>query len=359
MGTRIHSAAGDRKTFISALLLLAVVVPGCTLPPPAPAGGCSKVASPHGSDSNPGTLARPYATFQKLADSLQPGQVGCLRAGSYGSASSWLHLSNTATSIQGYTGEQATLHGYVSLEASYVKLSYVTIDGSNTLNRSSSCLGAGGSAPLQLNGVGDVFEHNDYYQSNPATRGTGIGIGFQSSPNGSVVRFNTIHDIGLCRDLDQAVYVSHGDGVQVYDNWIWNVPHGWGVQLYPSPTNARVWGNVIDRAGCGFTIGEESANATSGNQIYHNVVTNSTGLPDAGMPRGYAVSDYWPATPGSGNIFLANDSFNNAGGISYTTHVTLSANITSDPRFSDPAVHDYRLLPGSPVSGFGLWTPFP
>lgn len=126
----------------------------------------------------------------------------------------------------------------------------------------------------------------------------------------------------------------------MYDNWIWNVPHGWGVQLYPSPTNARVWGNVIDRAGSGLTIGEESAAATSGNQVYHNVEMNSTGLPDAGMPRGYAVSDYWPATPGSGNVFAQNDSFNNPGGVSDTTHVKLSVNITSEWLFRDPAAND-------------------
>jgi hypothetical protein len=336
-----------------------IAVPGCTLPPPAPAGGCSKVASPSGRDTNSGTVASPYATFQKLADSLQSGQVGCLRAGNYGSPSSWLHLSNAGTSIQGYPGEQATLHGYVTLEAAYVKLSYVTIDGSNTFNPGSTCRGAGGSQPLQLNGVGDVFEHNDYYQSNPATRGTGIGIGFTSSPDGSIVAYNFIHDIGLCKDLDQAVYVSRGNGVQVYDNWIWNVPHGWGVQLYPAPTNARVYGNVIDHAGSGLTVGEESANATYGNVIYHNVVTNSTGLPDAGLPQGYAISDYWPSTPGSGNVFLQNDSFNNPGGVSYTTHVTISGTVTSNPLFADPAVHDYALQPGSPVAGFGLWDPIP
>jgi hypothetical protein len=100
-----------------------------------------------------------------------------------------------------------------------------------------------------------------------------------------------------------------------------------------------------------------TAIATSGNEIYHNVVMNSTGLVDAGMPPGFAISDYWPATPGSGNVFLQNDSFNNPGGVSYTTHITLSANITSDPLLRDPAVHDYRPLPNSPLAGYGLWTP--
>jgi hypothetical protein len=136
--------------------------PGCLRPSRSGTPRCSKVASPSGRDNNAGSVASPYAAFQKLADSLQSGQVGCLRAGSYGSPSSWLHLSNAGTSIQGYPGEQATLHGYVSLEAANVKLSYVTIDGSNTFNPGSTCRRAGGLQPLQLNGVGDVFEHNDY-----------------------------------------------------------------------------------------------------------------------------------------------------------------------------------------------------
>ena len=46
-------------------------------------GRCSKIASPDGADDNPGTAARPYATVEKLANSLQPGQTGCIRPGFY------------------------------------------------------------------------------------------------------------------------------------------------------------------------------------------------------------------------------------------------------------------------------------
>ena len=41
-------------------------------------GRCSKVASRDGADDNPGTAAKPYATVEKLANSLQPGQTGCI-----------------------------------------------------------------------------------------------------------------------------------------------------------------------------------------------------------------------------------------------------------------------------------------
>ena len=47
-------------------------------------GVCDKVASPRGSDGNRGTAARPYATVTKLANSLRPGETGCLRAATTG-----------------------------------------------------------------------------------------------------------------------------------------------------------------------------------------------------------------------------------------------------------------------------------
>ena len=50
---------------------------------PAQASACNKVAAPGGSDSAAGTVSAPYATFQKLAHSLAPGQTGCLRGGTY------------------------------------------------------------------------------------------------------------------------------------------------------------------------------------------------------------------------------------------------------------------------------------
>ena len=56
---------------------------------PAHAAGttCDRVAAPSGSDAAAGTESAPYATAQKLADSLSAGQTGCLRAGTYRQAS--------------------------------------------------------------------------------------------------------------------------------------------------------------------------------------------------------------------------------------------------------------------------------
>src|SRR5579883_2011471 len=64
---------------------------GCLAPDTCGGGGvadrcafspslCDRFASPAGSDGDgAGSIASPYRTAQKLADSLAPGQVGCLR----------------------------------------------------------------------------------------------------------------------------------------------------------------------------------------------------------------------------------------------------------------------------------------
>src|SRR3954466_9225614 len=44
---------------------------------------CTKVASPYGSDAAAGTDAAPYKTGTKLPSSPPPGDVPCLRAGTY------------------------------------------------------------------------------------------------------------------------------------------------------------------------------------------------------------------------------------------------------------------------------------
>src|SRR5262245_61976774 len=68
-------------TILAVLASLALMLAGAALR--ASAAGCDKIASPLGSDAYPGNASEPYATFEHLANSLKPGQVGCLRAGVY------------------------------------------------------------------------------------------------------------------------------------------------------------------------------------------------------------------------------------------------------------------------------------
>jgi hypothetical protein len=331
-------------------------------PPPTPAT-CDLVASPVGSDaSGNGSVGSPFASVNKLDASLTPGQTGCLRQGTYGSTGTQTNLTNNGNAsapitITAYPGETPTVKGLILIPAAYTTVSHLSIDGSNTFydhQRSGTNCPYPVSEALAISGPNDTLEYNDYYQSIPSLRGNGIGIGFSGNADNTTIRFNKIHDVGQCWAYDHIIYLSHGNNVQIYGNWMWNDPHGWGVQLYPAPTNARVHDNVIDHAGSGFIIGNEAGNNVSGNQIWHNVVTDSTGLAKAGL-TGVAISDYWGGTPGTGNTFTNNDSYRNPGGIASVSNVQLTNNITTDPQFIDPTNHNYNTQPTSPTTTWNLW----
>jgi Periplasmic copper-binding protein (NosD) len=351
------------RLLLAAITLLAASVVGpisalaSGRPRPHTAGQCDLFASPNGFDGRGrGGFRRPFRTLRRLDEALRPGQTGCLRGGTYGNTNALHYLIHNGTSsgritITSYPGETATVVGWVSVDASYTTLSHLRIDGSNDLYRDghSGDAGASGcpngvSQPLALSGHDDILQFSDYFQSVASLRGTGIGIGFGGDGNNTVVRFNKIHDVGQCEAFDHLIYLSHGNNVQIYGNWMWGDPHGRGVQLYPAPTNARVFGNVIDHAGEGFVIGNDSGENVSGNQIYNNIITGSTGLPWQNIP-GEAIHDYYVGAPGSGNTFHDNISYRNPGGMGRLRRVRAYGNRTLNPHFINAAAHDYRVQP--------------
>jgi hypothetical protein len=309
---------------------------------------CSLYASPTGSDSASanGTSAAPFATVPKLETSLQPGQIGCLKGGTYGS-------------IRNVPGDTAIIKGWMEIDGSYVTLQHLSIDDSNTFYTSGGACNHTASNPsaqgLEISGTNVILEYDDIYQSDASLRGNLIGVGWWGQPDNTIIRFNKLHDAGGCLAYDHLIYLSHGNNVQIYGNWMWNDPHGWGIQVYPDPSSAHIYANVIDSAGSGFVVGNEAGNTVNNNQINNNVVMNSTGLVSAGLSNGVAISDSWGGTAGTGNIFTTNDSYNNPGGVSHVSVVTVTNNITSNPLFTDPANHKYTLQAGSPVASYGLW----
>ncbi len=275
---------------------------------------------------------------------------------------SWQELSASGTpagrvTIASYPGETATIDGWVDVEGSYATLENVKIDGSNTFyagHPASMNCPNGVSQPLTIEGHGDVLQYVDYFQSVPGLRSDGLGIGFGGDGNNTIIRHSKIHDVGQCKAFDHLIYLSHGNNVQIYDNWMWNDPHGDGVQLYPAPTNARVFDNVIDNAGEGFVIGNEAGDTVTGNQIYNNIITNSTGLPDAGV-SGDAIHEYWGGTPQTNNSFYNNIYYNDPGGLGAITYLTAYGNTNTNPQLQDPTNHNYQPQTNSPTTNWNLW----
>jgi hypothetical protein len=323
---------------------------------------CASYASPSGSDSSGnGQLAAPYRTVAKLDAALAPGRTGCLEAGTYGSFSTSHYLTNSGSADANITiapapGQIATVVGLVDLAGSYTTIAGLRIDGSNnryTSERPGTNCPFPVSDGLEIDGRDDIFQDNDLYQSVPSLRGNGIGIGWNGQADGTIVRYNRIHDLGQCQAYDQMIYLSHGDGVQIYDNWMWNDPHGWGVQIYPAASHAHVYDNVIDGAGSGFVVGGSAS--ASDNTIDHNIVMDSTGLPWAGLPRGVGISDSWASIPGAGNVFRDNDIYHAFGGIARVSHIALADNTKANPDLVSPETHDYRAAASSRITYPHLW----
>jgi hypothetical protein len=262
--------------------------------------------------------------------------------------------------IRSYPGQTATVLGYVVLAGSYLTLSHLRIDGSNDLYRQHPpgiACPAPVSQPLVIAGHDDTLEYDDYFQSVPGLRSTGIGIGFWSQADNTVIRYSKIHDVGQCQAYDHLIYLSHGNNVQIYGNWLYDDSHGRGVQLYPAPTNARVFDNVIDHVGEGFVIGDEGGAVPTGNRIYNNVVLDALGLPTEHI-RGQAIHDIYGGAPGKGNVFFDNDVFADPAGIGDLTAVRRFGNFALAPGFVGAASHDYRLSASSRLLTRGRhWAP--
>ncbi len=321
------------------------------------------------------------------ANRLSPGSTLCLRTGTYAAAVQpsdrryEIRANGTPAAMITVTalpGDHVKLVGWFVISGAYVRLSHMEIDGDNTAYPT----GANPKCPnlparsesLEINGAGDIFEDNDYYQSVPARRANGIAVGWHGQPDGAILRQNRIHDIGQCGAGDHGIYLEAGTGVQIYRNWIWDVPHGWGIQVWPRPQSSGIYANVIDNAGSGITIGSDASPPVAGdNVVTHNVVSNSTGLPSTDLKPGVAVTTCWyrsptdPSScdgqPGPHNLFSSNLAWNNplcAGGscaqihgISASGNLEASTSPYADPNFA--ADHDYTIASSSPAAGWGMW----
>src|SRR3954452_5882347 len=106
---------------------------------------CTKFASTSGSDgSGDGSFARPYATPQKLVDSLSAGQTGCFRGGIY--QFSQAAVRSARVTLAPYGTESATLKGMIKV---YPAGAGSTIEGLK-LDVNAGCTGTCGGGLLRI-----------------------------------------------------------------------------------------------------------------------------------------------------------------------------------------------------------------
>lgn len=296
------------------------------------AAECTRTASPDGSDTAPGTADRPFKSAQRLVDSLNAGQVGCLRQGRYDEAVDVKKggAPGAPLTLTSYPGERVELRGRLQIKSG---ADHVTVSGLRLIGD------ATGVSPAVF--ASDVtFNHNDVTNDN---QGICFNLGHQNAGRADrfTLRGNRIHHCGKLPpgNRDHGVYVNHATGGRILNNVIYaNADRG--IQLYPNAVSTLIRGNIIDGNGQGVLFGSEGSNnptvrrapPSSGNIVEHNVITNSR------VRNNVEVS--WAGDVGEANVVRRNCLFGAAQGGAAGVQpsmpgVLIADNVVADPDYAD------------------------
>ena len=296
---------------------------------------CDRFASPRGSNANGGTQSRPYRTVAKLANSLRPGQTGCLRAGVYRGRVKIRRggRRGALTGLRNYPGERAIVRGrlHVANSANHVVIRQLYLDGRNRARLPSPT----------VNGNNIVFRDNDV-----TTRHTTIcfvlGSDRWGRARGTVIERNRIHNCGEMPPTNHhhGIYVEASHGARIVGNWIYDNADR-GVQLFPDAQRTYVARNVIDGNGEGIVFSRRSGR----NVVEENVISNP-------VVR-YNVEDF--ELTGERNVARRNClwSTRHADGAGVQPDITVPVveSVVSEPAFADRGRKDFRVGPASPCFG--------
>src|SRR5215471_460607 len=334
--------------------------------PGAPQRGVATYhVSPAGSDSNPGSEARPFRTIQKAADSVKPGDTVLVDDGVYaysgpndchgkvvvcvsrgGSRDNWVVFRSKnkwGAKIDGGDGKAGS--GFVVQGgASYVRIQDFEMTGLANVDGS-----AGGI---------DLFDGGSNFQV--------IG--------------NLIHDVGRlapcqqgCRpsneywkNHDHGVYHDGGDHVTIRNNVIYNIKQGWAIQVWPkSRAHMNILNNTIafgnqhnGKLGAivmwaPSTGGMKVSDSIIANNIFYEVNTAAIwmGGESGAEPMRFANVRIGNNIISNGVLLFAEKNVDTSG-------LILADNLEkADPKFADPAAFDFHLRTDSPAIDAGLALP--
>ena len=310
-------------------------------PAAAAASICDRMARPSGNDRWPGTGARPYRTVQKLADSLRPGETGCLR-GVFEEDQIIIRRggrSGSPVRLRSEPGTRATIRGRLTIQAraTDIVVSGLNLDGRNVID---------GASPTVL-GDRIVFRNNDVTNYD-----TEICFILGSVTNGhlaegTVIDGNRIHNCGKLpsQNRDHGIYVEYARGTVITNNYIYDNADR-GIQLYPDADGSVITNNVIDGNGQGIIFSGSGSRTSDDNVVESNVISNSR----LRYNVEYYYADGVPA--GRGNVVRHNCIFGGARGDLLGDGIAFTAteHVIAQPVFDGRDEKDCRQAPGSPCS---------
>jgi parallel beta-helix repeat protein len=276
-------------------------------------------------------------------DQLRPGQVGCLRRGSYRGD---VQMKRGGTRLRrlvlrAFPGEGARVVGAfeVTRRAPHITVRDLYLDGRNRDRHPSPTVNAR-----------DVrFVSNDVTNEHTAIC---FLLGDSNGPYGRADRAriedNRVHRCGRlpATNHDHGIYVEASTGSLIRGNWFYDNAD-FGVHLYPDAQRTLVTQNVIYGNGEGVTFSGDDEHASSSNTVERNVIADSR--------IRYNVESYWPngKLVGTGNVARSNCISGGArdtgdgGVISPQVGFAAVGTITERPAFVDAATRDLQLRAGT------------
>jgi hypothetical protein len=266
----------------------------------APVAGTIYYVAPTGNDNNPGTVAYPWRTIQKAADTLVAGDTVYIRAGTYpervvpqNSGSPGQYIVYAA-----HPGETVTIDGSsVTLPTDFAGLfeishkSYIRVSGLRVINAGPLDNNAGILVDVSRH---IIVEHNYTYN----TASSGIGVW---ASDDVTIAGNTIEH--ACTNVSQeCLTVAETDWFEIKDNEVFDSPQE-GIIVKDNCSNGKVYRNHVHHVGStglyvdswnrythdvvvfqnvvhdikdnGFAVGSEDGGTLENVRIYNNIAYNN------------------------------------------------------------------------------------
>ena len=231
----------NKLLMLCGLVLIVSGIP-CDAQPAAPTAGTIYYVDPSGDDDHPGSLAYPWRTIQKAADTLSAGDTVYIRAGVYqeqvipqNSGSAGQPITYTA-----YPGETAMLDGSgITLANDVVGLFYIwgkghiVVSGLRVINAGPY----NDNAAIMIRDSGYItVTHNSTYNS--VSSGIGVWGGDHITIDGNVVEH-------ACTDIWQECLTLAGtDGFEIKNNEVFDCQEE-GICVKDGAANGTVYRNHV------------------------------------------------------------------------------------------------------------------
>ncbi len=301
---------------------------------PATSASVRYVAT-NGSDSNPGTQARPWRSVAHAADRARPGTTIFLRRGRYSERVTLAASgrSGAPITLRSARGEPAVLDGQVTITGSWIRLTGLQFRPGPAQRRDDVFVYVSG---------GDHVEISASTFRGSAMSAIFVGDGDNVAQDVRILG-NRIADNGSS-EFHHGIYCGHADGAVIANNI---VEHNaaFGIQAYPDCNHADIANNTIVANGqAGVVVGGDGESASDGVIVANNIIFgNATS----------GVQTVWEGSTGSGRAIRNLIAGNRAGAFD-AQGLTQTQTLRAAPRFRSLARRDYQPLASSPAIGKAL-----